>query len=95
MVVISNISTDGAVVFVPLLSSDLPISVFIVKVAQKLQKHLILSHLAGLYFGVVRGVVNLSQVVLVNVAVPVHVEFQKSFVDHCLAALVGFSSDSD
>jgi len=86
---------DTSVVFVPLSSLDLAISVPVTEVLEKLKEDLVFGHFTTLDLGVHAAVVDTAEVSSGDNTITVSVELEESLVNHSLSPLVTFSADTD
>ena len=95
VLVVVNVGRDRCIVIVPLLLSDLAISVLVAKAGQEVNEHLIGSHLSALDLRVHTAVVDGRQVGCGDAAVAIGIKFKEGFVNEGLSALIGCSTDSE
>ena len=95
MGVVLNLSGDGSVVIVPLISPDSSVSIFVAESREEVDEHVVGRHFAGNDFRVAGCVEDLLEFFGVHTVFTESVELLECSVNYLLSGGVGSASDSN
>jgi hypothetical protein len=94
MIIMINRATDGSIIVIPFITSDLSILIDISERLKEFNEDLLFSHFSLLYFRVMRHIVDSFKVSTVNSAKSISIELKEGFVNHGLSSRHRVSSHS-
>ena len=94
MIVIVDVGRDSGVVVIPLLSGDDAVAVAVAERGEELDEDLLGSHLSTLNLGVLRSVVDDTQVSACDGTIAIGIELSEALVNDLLSCSVGGTTKS-